>query len=258
MSSILRGATILRWDSVDAAEAQSRPRALLLASAGDSGWLADAAQSLRDLGFAVQIDAGAAVADGTADVDLVMASATAGVPASLMHAWHARGVVCAVVLPPGAALAAGADAAVAVLSAPLTEAALLAMLAGQHYVALSAREAAGIARAIARQTFGNPAFARELLQALVSSTRDDLAQLRQAGADLETVRGVAHRLKASAHYVGCHALRLMAQRLEHAARDGDAATAAALAAIVAPTAARLLGLLAGQPCANHADNAAGK
>ena len=254
MSSILRGATILRSDSVDAAKAQSCPRALLLAAAGDSGWLADAARILRDLGFVVDIDAGAPGADMAADVDLVMASAAAGVRPSLMHAWRSRGAVCAVVLPPGAAR----DAGVATLPAPVTEATLLAMLASQHYVALSAREAAGIAGAIAAQTFGNPAFARELLQALVTSTRDDLAQLRRAGTDLETVRGVAHRLKASAHYVGCHALRLMAQRLEHAARDGDAATAAALAAIVAPTAARVLGMLASLPCVEHPDHAAEK
>ncbi|WP_373376633.1 Hpt domain-containing protein [Cupriavidus nantongensis] len=243
---------------MDAAEAQSRPRALLLAPRGDPGWLADAARILRELGFVVRIDVGAPEADMAADVELVMASAAAGVPASLMHAWRARGAVCAVVLPPGAVPAAGADASVATLPAPVTEAMLLAMLAGEHYVALSAREAAGIAGAIAAQTFGNPAFARELLQALVTSTRDDLAQLRRAGPDLEAVRGVAHRLKASAHYVGCHALRLTAQRLEHAARDGDAATAAALAAIVAPTAARLLALLASLPSANHYDNAAQK
>jgi len=239
---------------VHAAEAQSRPRALLLDPAGDPGWLADAARILRDLGFVVQIGVSAPVADMAADVDLVMASAAAGVPSPL-QAWRARGAVCAMVLPLGAVPTAGADAGVATLAAPVTEATLLAMLAGQHYVALSAREAAGIAGAIAAQTFGNPAFARELLEALVSSTRDDLAQLRQAGPELETLRGVAHRLKASAHYVGCHALRLTAQRLEHAARDGDAATAAALAAIVAPTAARLLGLLASLPSANHSENA---
>ncbi|PZX26073.1 Hpt domain-containing protein [Cupriavidus phytorum] len=240
---------------MDAAEAQSRPRALLLAPAGDPGWLADAARILRDLGFVVRIDVGAPEADMAADVELVMACAAAAVPSSLMHAWRARGAVCAVVLPPGAVPAAGADAGVAILYAPVTEATLLAMLAGQHYVALSAREAAGIAGAIAAQTFGNPAFAKELLQALVTSTRADLAQLRRAGSDLEAVRGVAHRLKASAHYVGCHALRLMAQRLEHATRDGDAGTAAALAAIVAPTAARLLWLLASLPSANHSHNA---
>ncbi|SOZ31365.1 conserved protein of unknown function (plasmid) [Cupriavidus taiwanensis] len=258
MSSILRGAIILRWDSVDAAEAQSRPRALLLAPAGDPDWLGEVAPILRNLGFVAQIEVSAPVADMAAEVALVVASAAAGVPCALMQAWRARGAVCAVVLPAGAAPAAGADAAVSTLPAPVTEAALLAMLAGQHYVALSAREAAGIAGAIARQTFGNPAFARELLQALVSSTRADLAQLRQAGANLEVVRGVAHRLKASAHYAGCHALRLMAQRLEHAARDGDATTAAALAAIVATTAARLLVLLASLPSATHADSAPGK
>ncbi|UDM53458.1 Hpt domain-containing protein [Cupriavidus sp. MP-37] len=241
---------------MNAADAQSRPRALLLAPpAGDSAWIADAARILRDLGFTVQIDMGGPAGDPAADVELVLASAAAGMPAPQMHPWRARGAVFAVVHPPGAAPAvSGAEPAVARLREPVTEAALLALLAGQHYVALSAREAAGIARAIAGQTFGNPAFADELLQALVTSTRDDLAQLRQAGHDLEAVRGVAHRLKASAHYVGCHALRRMAQRLELAARDGDAATAAAVAAIVAPTAARLLSLLASLPLANQADN----
>ncbi|SOY63228.1 conserved hypothetical protein [Cupriavidus taiwanensis] len=259
MSSISRGAIILRSDSVKAAEAQTRPTAWLLAPASDSDWVTDAARILRDLGFAVQTGVSATVPEMAADADLVMASAAAAIPSPLMQAWRARGAVCAVVLPPGAAPAlTRTEAAVATLRAPVTEAALLAMLAARHYVALSAREAAGIARAIAAQTFGNPAFASELLQALVSSTRDDLAQLRQAGASLETVRGVAHRLKASAHYVGCHALRLMAQRLEHAARDGDAATAAALAQIVAPTAARLLSLLASLPAANTADKSAGK
>ncbi|SOZ10284.1 Hpt domain-containing protein [Cupriavidus taiwanensis] len=239
---------------MDDAQAQSRPMALLLAPESDSAWQADAARILRDLGFAVQAVVGAPGADMTAMADLVLASAAAGVPSSVMHAWRARGAVYVLVLTPGAPPAAGAGPAVAGLRAPVTEAALLAMLAGQHYVALSAREAEGIGRAIAAQTFGNPAFADELLQALVTSTRDDLAQLRQAGPDLERLRAVAHRLKASAHYVGCHVLRLMAQRLEHAARDGDAAVAASLATIVAPTAARLLSLLAGLSCANPAES----
>lgn len=243
---------------MDAAEAQSRPRALLLAPAGDSGWVADAARILHDLGFTVQIGTSVPAVDLAADVGLVMASAAAGMSFPQMYAWRARGAVCAVVQPSGAAPAVtGADLAVASLRTPVTEAALLALLAGQHYVALSAREAAGIVRAIAGQTFGNPAFADELLQALVTSTRDDVAQLNQADRDLEKVRGVAHRLKASAHYVGCHGLRLMAQRLEHAARDGDEATAAAAAAIVAPTAARLLTLLAGLSLANQAERSLG-
>ncbi|WP_427306864.1 Hpt domain-containing protein [Cupriavidus sp. H39] len=229
---------------MDAAEAQSRPGALLLAPPGNSDWVADAARILRGLGFAVQTGLRAPVAGIDADCDLLIADAAAAMPSPTMQAWCARGAVCAVVLPADAApTVTGARAALASLRAPLTEAALLAMLASQHYVALSAREAAGIAPAIARQTFGNPVFADELLQALVTSTRDDLAQLRAAGGDLDTVRGVAHRLKASAHYVDCHGLRLMAQRLEHAARDGDAAMAAALATIVASTVARLLSLL---------------
>ncbi|MDQ0138813.1 Hpt domain-containing protein [Cupriavidus necator] len=229
---------------MDAAATQPRPGALLLAPPGNTAWVADADRILRGLGFAVQTDVRAPEAAMGADCAVLIADAAVAMPVRTMQAWGARGTVCAVVLPVGAAPpATGARAALASLRVPVTEAALLAMLAGQHYLALSAREAAGIAPAIARQTFGNPVFASELLQALVTSTRDDLAQLRAAGADLDTVRGVAHRLKASAHYVACHGLRGMAQRLEHAARDGNGAIAAALTAIVAQTVARLLSLL---------------
>ncbi|AQV97532.1 Hpt domain-containing protein [Cupriavidus necator] len=220
--------------------------ALLLASPEDTHWVASVARILRDLGFAVQT--GMPVSSATADIGLVIADADTGIPDTLLGAWRGAGAVCALVLAPDAArtLACG-EAGVACLRQPVTEAAILGLLASQHFVALTAREAAGVEQAIAGQTFGNPAFAAELVRALVSSTRTDLARLRAAADDLDTVRGVAHRLKASAHYVGCHALRLMAQRLEHAARDGDAATAAALAAIVEPTMVRLLGLLATLP-----------
>lgn len=220
--------------------------ALLLASPGDTDWVGKVARILRDLGFAVQ--AGTSVSPASADIGLVIADAAAGIPGTLLRAWRGTGAVCAVVMPPVATPAhACAEAVVACLHKPVTEAAILGLLAGQHYLALTAREAAGIMQAIDQQTFGNPAFARELVRALVASTRADLAQLRAAAGDLDTVRGVAHRLKASAHYAGCHALRLMAQRLEHAARDGDAATAAALVAIVEPTVVRLLTLLATLP-----------
>lgn len=222
--------------------------ALLLASAGDTRWVASVARILRDLGFAVQ--AGMPESGATADIGLVIADADTGIPDTLLGAWRAAGAVCALVLAPEAAHAhACGEAGVACLREPVTEAAILGLLASQHYRALTAREAAGVAQAIAAHTFGNPAFAAELVQALVSSTRIDLAQLQAAAGDLDTVRGVAHRLKASAHYVGCDALRLMAQRLEHAARDGDAATAAALVAIVEPTMVRLLSLLATLPAA---------
>ncbi|RDK07701.1 Hpt domain-containing protein [Cupriavidus lacunae] len=224
--------------------------ALLLASAGDTHWVGSVARILRDLGFAVQT--GMPVSSATADIGLVIADADAdtGIPDTLLGAWRGAGAVCALVLAPDAArtLACG-EAGVACLRQPVTEAAILGLLISQHYVALTAREAAGVEQTIAEQTFGNPAFAAELVQALVSSTRTDLARLRAAADDLDTVRGVAHRLKAPAHYVGCHALRLMAQRLEDAARDGDAATAAALAAIVGPTMVRLLSLLATLPAA---------
>lgn len=222
--------------------------ALLLASPGDTHWVADAARILRELGFAVQTGPPASAC--SAEFGLVIADAAAGIPDTQLRAWRDTGAVCAVVLPPDATAERACDeAAVARLREPVTEAAILGLLASQNYLALTAREAAGITQAIAAQTFGNPGFAAELVQALVSSTRADLAQLRAAAGELDAVRGVAHRLKASAHYAGCHALRLMAQRLEHAARDGDAATAAALAEIVKPTLVRLLSLLATLPAA---------
>ncbi|WP_432262472.1 Hpt domain-containing protein [Cupriavidus sp. TMH.W2] len=221
--------------------------ALLLAVPGDTHWVDSVARILRDLGFAVQT--GMPVPSATADIGLVIADAGTGIPDTLLGAWRGA-AVCALVLAPGAVHArACSEAGVACLREPVTEAAILGLLASQHYLALTVREAAGVAQAIAAQTFGNPAFAAELVQALMSSTRIDLAQLQAAADDLAMVRGIAHRLKASAHYVGCHALRLMAQRLEHAARDGDAATATALVAIVEPTMVRLLGLLATLPAA---------
>lgn len=220
--------------------------ALLLATPGDTRWVASVAPILRDLGFDVHTDTPAPNAG--ADIGLVIAGAATGIPDTLLRAWRATGPVCAVVLPADAVPVPGADEAViACLREPVTEAAIVDMLARQRYLALSPREAAGIAPAIAAQTFGNRDFAAELVHALVTSTQDDLAQLRTADGALDTVRSVAHRLKSSAHYVGCNALRAFAQRLEHAAGDGDAANAAALAAIVAPTVARLLGLLAALP-----------
>lgn len=220
--------------------------ALLLATPGDTRWVAGVAPILRDLGFDVHTDTPAP--DAAADIGLVIAGAATEIPDSLLRAWRATGPVCAVVLPADAVPVPDADEGViACLREPVTEAAIVAMLARQRYLALSPREAAGIGPAIASQTFGNRAFAAELVHALVTSAQADLAQLRAADGALDTVRSVAHRLKASAHYVGCHALRALAQRLEHAASDGDAANAAALAAIVAPTVARLLALLAALP-----------
>ncbi|WP_018314696.1 Hpt domain-containing protein [Cupriavidus sp. UYPR2.512] len=220
--------------------------ALLLATPGDTRWVAGVAPILRDLGFDVHTDTPAP--NAAADVGLVIAGAAAEIPDTLLRAWRAAGPVCAVVLPAAAVQVPGADEGVtACLREPVTEAAIVAMLARQRYLALSPREAAGIVPAIAAQTFGNRAFAAELVRALVTATQADLAKLRAADGALDTVRSVAHRLKASAHYVGCHGLCAFAQRLEHAARDGDAASAAALAAIVAPTVARLLSLLVALP-----------
>jgi hypothetical protein len=56
---------------VEKAAAQPRAGALLLASAGDTGWVADAARILRQFGFAVRT--GAPVPGTGADIGLVMA-----------------------------------------------------------------------------------------------------------------------------------------------------------------------------------------
>lgn len=193
--------------------------ALLLAGPGEARWAAGVGEILRGLGFTIRTVAQAPAA--TPDIGLVLAG-----PGDASAQWEPA-IVC--------------------LREPVTEAAILEMLANHHYLALSAREAAGIPAALAEQTLGDPEFAAGLVRALVTSTEADLAQLRTAGSELETLRSVAHRLKSSAHYVGCQSLRALAQRLEHAARDGDAATTAALAAIFAPTVVRLLALLAALP-----------
>ncbi|AGW93583.1 MULTISPECIES: Hpt domain-containing protein [Cupriavidus] len=217
--------------------------ALLLAGPGEARWAAGVGEILRGLGFTIRTVAQAPAA--TPDIGLVLAGPG---DASALPAWHAAGAICAVVLPADApAPAAQWEPAIVCLREPVTEGAILEMLANHHYLALSAREAAGIPAALAEQTLGDPEFAAGLVRALVTSTEADLAQLRTAGSELETLRSVAHRLKSSAHYVGCQSLRALAQRLEHAARDGDAATTAALAAIFAPTVVRLLALLAALP-----------
>lgn len=217
--------------------------ALLLAGPGDARWAAGVGEILRGLGFTIQTTAHAPAA--TADIGVVLAGPDG---ACTLRAWHADGAICAVVLPADAPTPAEqCKPVIARLRERVTEAAILEMLANHRYLALSAREAAGIPAALAEQTMGDPEFAAELVHAPATSTQADLAQLRAAGSDLETLRSIAHRLKPSAHYAGCQSLRALAQRLEHAARDGDAATTAALAAIFVPTVARLLDLLAALP-----------
>ncbi|BDB26962.1 hypothetical protein Tamer19_01410 [Cupriavidus sp. TA19] len=217
--------------------------ALLFAALHDGQWAASLAALLQRLGFAPQAAApAAALAPASAGkVGLVIAGPGTPVPPTLLEGWHAVGALCAVAVPPGERSEHGAF--VARLPVPATEAAILAMLAERHYVALPAYEAAAIPAAIAAQTFGDAAFADELLQALVMSAQADLAQLRGAGTNLETCGSIAHRMKSSAHYVGCDTLRVLAQRIEDAARSGDAGTVAALRAIFEPTCVRLVGLL---------------
>ncbi|QEZ44936.1 Hpt domain-containing protein [Cupriavidus oxalaticus] len=217
--------------------------ALLFAALHDGRWAASLAPLLQRLGFAphVAAPASAPAPASAGKVGLVIAGPGTPVPPTLLEGWHAAGALCAVAVPPGKHSDHGAF--VARLPAPTTEAALLAMLAERHYIALPAHEAAAIPAAIAAQTLGDAGFAAELLQALVTSAQADLAQLRAAGTELETCGSIAHRMKSSAHYVGCNALRVLAQRMEDAARSGDAGTVAALRAVFEPSCARLIGLL---------------
>ncbi|MBF6987119.1 MULTISPECIES: Hpt domain-containing protein [Cupriavidus] len=218
--------------------------ALLIAALHDGQWAASVASLLQRLGFAPHLAApGSALAQASAGkAGLVIAGPGAPVPPTLLEGWHAAGALCAVAVPPGKPADHGAF--VARLPVPTTEAAILAMLAERHYIALPAHEAAAIPAAIAAQTLGDKGFAAELLQALVTSAQDDLAQLRAAGTELETCGSIAHRMKSSAHYVGCDSLRGLAQRMEDAARGGDAGTVMALRAVFEPTCARLVELLA--------------
>ncbi|MEM5429331.1 Hpt domain-containing protein [Cupriavidus oxalaticus] len=217
--------------------------ALLIAALHDGQWGASLAALLQRLGFAPHLAApGTALAPASAGtVGLVIAGPGTTLPPTLLEGWHAAGALCAVAVPPGKHADHGAF--VARLPVPTTEVAILAMLAERHYLALPAHEAAAIPAAIAAQTLGDKSFAVELLQALVSSAQADLAQLRAAGTELETCGSIAHRMKSSAHYVGCDALRVLAQRMEDAARSGDAGTVMALRAVFEPTCARLIELL---------------
>ncbi len=122
------------------------------------------------------------------------------------------------------------------LADPVTEEAVFRLLARHRYVAISGSERAGLADAIAHQTFGDAALAAELLEALATSTESDLERLQAEGDSLESLRSVAHRVKASAHLADCQGFRRLAQSLENAARSGDAALAGAVAAIFKPTA----------------------
>ena len=122
------------------------------------------------------------------------------------------------------------------LAEPVTEAAVFRLLARHGYVAISGSERAGLADAIARQTFGDPALAAELVQALATSTESDLERLQAEGDNLDSLRSVAHRMKASAHLADCRGFHRLAQKLENAARSGDAMLAGALAAIFTPSA----------------------
>ncbi|MBP0624682.1 Hpt domain-containing protein [Cupriavidus consociatus] len=218
--------------------------ALLIAALHDGQWAAGLAALLQRLGFAPQLATpGTAFSPASAGkAGLVIAGPGTSLPPTLLEGWHAAGALCGVAIAPGTQVVHGAF--VARLPVPTTEAAILAMLAERHYLALPAHEAAAIPAAIAAQTLGDKGFAAELLQALMTSAQADLAQLRAAGTEMETCGSIAHRMKSSAHYVGCDTLRMLAQRMEDAARSGDAGTVLALRAVFEPTCARLVELLA--------------
>ena len=95
--------------------------ALLLATPGDTRWVASVAPILRDLGFEVHTDTPAP--NAAADIGLVIAGAATGIPDTLLRAWRATGPVCAVVLPATAVPVPGAgEGVIACLREPVTEA----------------------------------------------------------------------------------------------------------------------------------------
>src|SRR5262249_8384278 len=153
---------------------------------------------------------------------LAVSADVAGDAEHLLQRAREAGALCVRVVRPASLLPPAGAAFHDSLPEPVTEQAILGLLARHPYLAISGPEALGVAPAIERQTLGDPAFAAELVQALVSATVADFERLRAARGDLETIRSAAHRTKASAHFVDCRALHAVAQRLETAAREGDA------------------------------------
>lgn len=94
-------------------------------------------------------------------------------------------------------------------------------------------------------TLGDPDDERELLVQFLESTRDDMEGVRVAlaGGDAEAVARAAHRVKGSSRMIGALAQGDAAERLEQAARDGDAAALAPAAAALSAAHARLVGWL---------------
>jgi HPt (histidine-containing phosphotransfer) domain-containing protein len=213
--------------------------AFILAQSG-SAWSERLAQWLGDAGLSAQCVT-------AAEVDVVLAAAVPRlivaapdvVATCLLQRARRDGVLLVCV---GQAQGDFCDDA---LAEPVTEEAVFRLLARHGYLAISGTERAGLADAIARQSFGDPALAAELVQALATSTESDLERLQAEGDSLESLRSVAHRVKASAQLADCKGFHRLAQRLENAARSGDAALASAVAAIFTPTTREFHAMLVG-------------
>ncbi|WER48716.1 Hpt domain-containing protein [Cupriavidus sp. WKF15] len=206
------------------------PDAFVLAQSG-SAWSELLAQWLGDAGLSAQcVTAAEADAVLAAAVPRLIVGAPDIVATSLLQRARRDGalLVCVGQAQP--------DFCDDVLAEPVTEEAVFRLLARHGYVAISGSERAGLADAIARQTFGDPALAAELVQALATATESDLERLQAEGDSLESLGSVAHRVKAAAHLADCQGFQRLSQRLENAARSGDAGLAGAVAAIFTPTA----------------------
>lgn len=98
-----------------------------------------------------------------------------------------------------------------------------------------------IAEAVLRSyALGDPALERELLQAFLRATRDDMAGVRAALAagDAEAIARAAHRIKGSSRMIGAYAQGDAAEQLER-----SVAVPAAAAAALEATHARLVAWL---------------
>ncbi|KAF7958198.1 hypothetical protein AWV79_24735 [Cupriavidus sp. UYMMa02A] len=211
--------------------------ALILAPSGRV-WVEPLARCLGDAGLRAQrvtATEAEAVLAGAAP-RLVVATPEA-VVAPLLQRARSEGALLVCI---GAARDDHCDEA---LAEPVLDEHVFRLLARHQYIAISGAERAGLADAILRQSFGDATFAAELMQALVTATESDLDRLQAGAGSLETLRSVAHRVKASAHLADCEGFRRLAQALETAARGGNAGLADAVAEVFVPTAREFLAML---------------
>ncbi|CAG2145721.1 Hpt domain-containing protein [Cupriavidus numazuensis] len=219
--------------------------AFILATSG-SAWIEPATQYLSDAGLPAQcVTATEAEALLAAAVPRVMLAPPEIVATPLLQRARRQGALLVCVGPAQEDVSTLCDD---VLSDPMTEEALFRLLARHQYVAISVSERAGLANAIASQTFGDATLAAELVEALATSTESDLDRLQTEDDSLETWRSVAHRVKASAHLARCEGFQRLAQRLETVARGGDVRLTGALAEVFVPTAHEFRAMLLASAC----------